>query len=178
VRYHVNIGERTFVVDLTGGHVEVDGTAVEAHLDRVGEGPLRSLVLDGRSHRIVALRSRSEEWDVHLDGLRLQAETVDERSSAIREMTARAGGPSGPKPLLAPMPGMVVKISVEVGDQVSAGQGIAIVEAMKMENELKAATDGIVTRIAAAEGEAVEKDQLLVDLGPIPEEEEAGEGTE
>lgn len=178
MKYHVTIGERTFVVDLTGGCVEIDGTAVEAHLERVGDGPLRSLVMDDRSHRIVAHRSRAEVWEVHLDGLRLRAQAVDERMSAIREMTARAGGAAGPKPLLAPMPGMVVKVSVAVGDRVSAGQGIAIVEAMKMENELKAATDGIVTRVAAAEGEAVEKDQLLVDLGPLPEEEGAGEGSE
>lgn len=170
MRYQVTIGERTFVVDLTGDETLVDGRQVEVDLSRVGEGPLRSLVMDDRSYRIVAHRSRPEQWELHLDGVRVRAEAVDERTGAIREMTARTAGPSGPKPVVAPMPGMVVKISVEVGDRVSAGQGIAIVEAMKMENELTTATDGIVTRIAAAEGEAVEKDQLLVDLGPLPEE--------
>lgn len=168
MRYQVTIGERTFLVDLSGDHTLVDGEGVEADLRGVGDGPVRSLMLDGSSHRLVAHRSGPEEWDVHLDGLRFRVDAVDERTSAIREMTARTAGASGPKPVVAPMPGMVVKISVEVGDEVEAGQGIAIVEAMKMENELTTATAGVVTRIAASEGEAVEKDQLLVDLGPLP----------
>jgi pyruvate carboxylase subunit B len=59
---------------------------------------------------------------------------------------------------------MVVRVEVEEGDVVRAGQGVVIVEAMKMENELVAETEGIVTRVHVSEGEAVEKDQLLVDL--------------
>lgn len=176
MRYQVTIGERTFLVDLTGDETLVDGQSVQVDLSRVGKGPVHSLRLNDRSHRLVGHRTGPEGWDLHMDGLRFQLEAVDERTSAIRAMTARTAGASGPKPIVAPMPGMVVKIAVEVGDRVAAGQGIAIVEAMKMENELTTATEGIVTRIAASEGEAVEKDQLLVDLGPLPEDEEADEG--
>jgi pyruvate carboxylase subunit B len=69
------------------------------------------------------------------------------------------------------MPGMVVRIEVSEGDMIRAGQGVVIVEAMKMENELTAEADAIVTKVMVAEGQAVEKDQLLVDLAPIEAEE-------
>lgn len=169
--YHVTIGERTFQVDLGSGGVTVDGVAHEVDLVRIEGGPVRSLLLDGASHRVSARRLGRETWDLHLRGRRVRADVVDERTRAIREITAAAGGGAlGPRPIVAPMPGMVVRIDVEVGDTVRAGQGTVIVEAMKMENELKAEADAVVSRILVSEGEAVEKDQLLVDLDPIPEE--------
>ena len=74
---------------------------------------------------------------------------------------------SGPAPLVAPMPGLVVRVSVAVGDQVSAGQGLVVVEAMKMENELRATVAGVVTAVRAIAGTAVEKGAILVELAPI-----------
>jgi pyruvate carboxylase subunit B len=68
------------------------------------------------------------------------------------------------------MPGMVVRVEVAEGDVVRAGQGIVIVEAMKMENELLAEAAAVVRRVHVREGEPVEKDQLLVDLGSVDEE--------
>ena len=62
------------------------------------------------------------------------------------------------------MPGLVVKVQVEEGDHVEVGRGLVIVEAMKMENELKAEAAGVVARIHVEPGQAVEKDQILVDL--------------
>jgi pyruvate carboxylase subunit B len=62
------------------------------------------------------------------------------------------------------MPGLVVKLEVDEGDTVEAGQGVVIVEAMKMENELKAEAAGVVSCIHVAAGEAVEQDQVLIDL--------------
>jgi pyruvate carboxylase subunit B len=76
------------------------------------------------------------------------------------------------------MPGLVVKVEVEEGERVEAGRGLVIVEAMKMENELKAEAAGVVSRIHVEAGQAVEKDQILVDLA-APEEApapEKGEG--
>jgi pyruvate carboxylase subunit B len=62
------------------------------------------------------------------------------------------------------MPGLVVKVEVQEGDEVVAGQGVAIVEAMKMENELKTESAGVVSRVHVSPGEAVEKDQILIEL--------------
>ena len=79
----------------------------------------------------------------------------------------------GPSALRAPMPGMVIKIEVEEGQQVSAGQGLVIVEAMKMENELRSPGEARVGRILVEEGTAVEKDQVLMEFSPL---EGGGEG--
>ena len=162
--YHVTIVGRTRVVELGGGGISVDGEPVDVDFARVEGGPIRSLLVDGSSHRLAARRVGKETWDLHIRGRRLRADVVDERTRVIREITGAGSGPVGPRPIVAPMPGMVVRVEVSEGDHVEAGQGIVIVEAMKMENELKVETDAVVTRVHVSEGQAVEKDQLLVDL--------------
>jgi pyruvate carboxylase subunit B len=79
-------------------------------------------------------------------------------------MTGAQEGSKGPKALRAPMPGLVVKVEVREGDTVFSGQGLVIVEAMKMENELKSERDGTVKRVAVEPGQTVEKDQVLVEF--------------
>ena len=85
----------------------------------------------------------------------------------LREMTGTGSAPSGPVPLSAPMPGLVVKVEVAEGDTVESGQGLVIVEAMKMENELTAETDSRVAGVRVAAGDTVEKGQVLVELEPV-----------
>jgi pyruvate carboxylase subunit B len=167
--YHVRVGGRDFQVELRPGGVWVDGEAVEVDLAHVGGTPVRSLLLDGASYRFVASRRGPGEWDLHVGGRRLRAEVVDERTRVIREMTAVAAGPAGPTPVRAPMPGMVVRVEVAEGDGVRAGQGVVIIEAMKMENELCAEGAGVVVGVRVREGQAVEKDQILVDIEPAEE---------
>ena len=170
--YHVTVGERSWVVDVGEDGVTVDGTPMDVDLETVGHGPVRSLILDNVSHRVSARRLDAERWDIHLRGRVVRADVVDERTRIIREMSGARGGATGPRPIVAPMPGMVVRVEVEEGDVVAAGQGVVIVEAMKMENELVAEAAGVVTRVHVSEGEAVEKDQLLVDLAALDEEQE------
>ena len=164
MRYHVTIGGRTVVVELGPNGVVVDGEPHRADLQSVPDGPVRSLVLDGASHRVVARRLEGDDWDVHVRGRRLRASIVDERTKHIRAMIAAGAPPAGPKPVRAPMPGLVVRVEVAVGDQVQPGQGLVIVEAMKMENELRADAAGRVAAVHVAAGEAVAKDQVLIDF--------------
>jgi pyruvate carboxylase subunit B len=169
MRYFVNIAERTFEVELREHDIVVDGVAVTAELEHVAGTLLRRLSLNGASHRVVALPGEARgSWALHLDGERLHAEVVDERTRAIRAMTARSTGPVGPKPVRAPMPGMVVRVDVEPGQHVRAGQGVVIIEAMKMENELKADAAGVVARVLVTPGTAVEKGTPLVEFTTEP----------
>ena len=133
MKYFVTIADTTHTVEIAGDQVLLDGEAVEADLATVPGTNVHSLILNGQSHRIRASRTGTEEWRVALDGRRLEARVVDERIQAIRDMTGTGSGPSGPRPVKAPMPGLVVKIEVAVGDEVQPGQGLVIVEAMKME---------------------------------------------
>ena len=66
--------------------------------------------------------------------------------------------------VIAPMPGMVLSISIQPGDQVSKGDNLLILEAMKMENVLKAAGDGVIKTVVVQQGDAVDKGQLLIEL--------------
>jgi biotin carboxyl carrier protein len=163
VRYYVTIGERVIEVDLTGSTPRVDGVEVQAELVSLGNG-LRHLQADGESVTLAAVPgSRRGEWDLTLAGERVRADVVDERTRAIREMTGPEAE-STVKQVIAPMPGRVLRVQVEVGEPVKAGQGVMIVEAMKMENELKAPADGVVAGIAVAAGQTVEKGAVLLTL--------------
>ncbi len=169
MKYIVDVNGERVIVDVDGAHAEVDGVRVAASLAAVEGTPVRLLRIGEQVHRLVARRGASRgRWTLDLDGQRVDAEALDERMRAIRDLTAAAA--SGPAPLMAPMPGLVVRVSVGVGDTVSAGQGLVVVEAMKMENELRASVAGVVTAVLAVPGQAVDKGALLVELGPIPSE--------
>jgi biotin carboxyl carrier protein len=164
MRYFVTIGDRVVEVDLTGETPVVDGSPVRAELAHLPGTPVRSLIADGRSHTLAAqANERRGRWTLTLNGRKLTVDAVDERTRAIREMTG-GGEEEAEKTITAPMPGLVVKVEVEVGQQVKAGQGVVIVEAMKMENELKAPADGVVARIEVRPGQTVEKGTTLVVL--------------
>lgn len=173
--YRVSVGERDFVVEVGSAGVVVDGERVEADLQSLGAGPVHSLSIDGRAYRVAADRVGSERWIVDVDGERSEAEAVDERTAIIRELSGAAGERLGPRPIVAPMPGLVVRVEVEPGQVVEAGQSIVIVEAMKMENDLVAEADGVVAAVHVEPGQTVDKDQLLVDLSAPPEAEGADE---
>ena len=165
MRYYVTIGNQTHEVELRDNDVIVDGERANAEMQHVSGTLLRRLSLNGESHRIIATAGESRgHWQLHLDGERLNVEVVDERTRTIRAMTARTAGPQGPKPVRAPMPGMVVRVQVQPGDHVKAGQGVVIIEAMKMENELKADAAGVVSKVLAEPGKAVEKGTVLVEF--------------
>ena len=169
MRYYVTIGARVLEVELGPEGARVDGRPVEASLVHADGSPVRSLIVDGRSHRVVAEKVGRGRWRLGLRGSVVQADVVDERARAIRELAGSGATAVGPARVVAPMPGMVVRVGVAEGDRVDAGQGVAIVEAMKMENELRASAPGIVTRVHVRQGDAVEKDQVLVDLAPLEE---------
>jgi len=171
-RYFVDIGDETFEVVVSGGAVTIDGESVDADFVRVEGTDTWSLLLDGESYRVVADRPGSSRWDVRFDGSTYRTRIVDERTRHIEELTGAGVGDRGPEPIRAPMPGLVVKIEVAEGDVVEPGQGVVIVEAMKMENELEAPTRARVGKIHVSEGEAVEKDMVLIDMVAVESEED------
>jgi pyruvate carboxylase subunit B len=166
MRYVVTIGEQELEVEVTPEGVEVDGEAVDVELSPVGGSVLQSLLVDGRSFALTARKAGRGSWSLGIGGRELEVEVVDERTRAVRAMTGAAAGKGGPAPVRAPMPGLVVKIEVAVGDAVEPGETVAVVEAMKMENELRASAPGTVSAVRVGEGDAVEKDQVLLELDP------------
>ncbi len=164
MRYFVTIAGREVEVDLTGHTPVVDGMPVEAQLSTLPGTRTRHLLAGGRSYPFaVQAGDRKGRWILSTGAERFTADAVDERTRAIREMTGGADAETE-KTVVAPMPGMVVRVEVEVGQQVRAGQGVVIVEAMKMENELKAPADGVVARIEVQPGQTVDKGATLIVL--------------
>ena len=163
-----------YIVDVNGERVEVvldaDGATVgdatvAARVDDVAGTPVKTVTLGDEVHRVVVRRGEGRgRYTLWIDGHRYEIDAVDERAHAIRELADAAAGPSGPAPLKAPMPGLVVRVNVAPGDTVAAGQGLVVIEAMKMENELRAAAAGRVKAVHASVGQAVEKGTLLVEM--------------
>ena len=142
-----------------------DAGAVRAELSDIEGSPIRMVKIGTRVYRVVVQRRQGRgRYTLWIDGYRFEAEALDERTRAIRDLSAPTAGPVGPAPVRAPMPGLVVRVNVKVGDEVQAGQGLVVMEAMKMENELRATAAGRVRSVEVSPGTAVEKGALLVAL--------------
>ncbi len=135
----------------------VDGS--EITVDAVLARPdVLSILIDGKAYEVKRERTPT---DMHLwvGSARYGVELRDPRS--LRSRRAAAGQDSGPKKLIASMPGKVVRVLVPEKSAVEAGQGVLVVEAMKMQNELKSPKTGVVQKIVASEGVAVNAGDVL-----------------
>jgi biotin carboxyl carrier protein len=139
--------------------VILDGEPISVDLHPTGRDGL-SLLIEGRSHE-VGLEKRPGGYRVVLADDSLEVDLAD----AARGASAAPKKPSGPARVTAPMPGKLVRVLVEVGQEVKAGDGLLVMEAMKMENELRAPRDGQVKELHVREQQAVEKGALLAVIG-------------
>jgi len=167
VKYFVTLLGREVEVDLDGERVVVDGRPAVAHLTVVPGTPLRHLLLDGASLTLAADPAAPGEWGILVHGSRVEARVVDERTRHIQRLTGAGAGPAAAAQLKAPMPGLVVRVLVAAGQAVTPGQGLIVLEAMKMENELRAAAAGVVREVRVQPGVAVDKGQVLVEFSPV-----------
>jgi pyruvate carboxylase subunit B len=165
VKYVVDVGTELIDVTIDGGAVRVDGEELSASLSELPGTPIALLTLGDAVHRVVVARGDARgRYALSIDGRRYDVEALDERTRAIRELSKASAAASGPAPLVAPMPGLIVRVHVEVGATVQAGQGLVVMEAMKMENELRAVAGGVVKAIRVSPGMAVERGSTLVEL--------------
>jgi biotin carboxyl carrier protein len=142
-------GALTATVD--GRPVEVDAVRVGSQFSVRVDGQVVDLTVGGKLPELALVAA----------GLRSRARVESERTRASPPAVHR---PAQPKTLRSPMPGRVVRVSVQVGDSVGAGQALVVVEAMKMENEVFAAWPGTVLEVHVSAGAAVEANAKLVTL--------------
>ena len=143
-RYLIRLGARTVEVDLVS----------------TGRGSY-SLLLGGRSYE-VDVEPGENGLTVHVGEEEHALTIAEERTARMRETMGRGKAQGGRRSVTAPMPGKVVKHLVKSGDRVEAGQGLIVVEAMKMQNEIKSPGPGTVREIRAAEGAVVSGGAVLV----------------
>ncbi len=160
----LNNERKTVSIEPEGLRYEQDAP-IAAELTDVEGSPVRMVRLGTNVYRVVVEKLQGRgKFTLWVDGYRFDTEALDERTRSIRDLSAAAAGPTGPAPIIAPMPGLIVRVNVNPGEQVVAGQGIVVMEAMKMENELRATADGTVRSVEVVAGTAVEKGALLVAL--------------
>ena len=147
-----------WLVVVSGHEIEIDPARLEA-VKEVEPG-VYSILLDGKSYEVRATKSPAG-LELEAQGLRSSAEVRDPRN-AVRHWKAAISG--GRQNITAPMPGKVIRLLVQKGDIVTTGQGVVVVEAMKMQNEMKAARSGRVADVRVRDGDTVGAGDTLVVL--------------
>jgi biotin carboxyl carrier protein len=142
-------------------HVVTDGRIVEARM--APAGGYWSLLVGPRSYEVGIDASGAGDYLVRIDGVSVPL-AVTSTGASSRRAADRASDPGGAATVTAPMPGRVVRVLVAPGDAVAARQGVVVIEAMKMENELRAPRGGTVRDVLVAEGALVEANAVLVVL--------------
>ena len=164
MKYFVELGSRQVAVDVDGDRVMIDGAAYQATFETLPGTPLRVLIVNGRPRTLAVRPNGRGRWAMAANGEWRDLEVVDERTRYIRSLAAAEAKPAGAHVIKAPMPGLVVRVEVDPGQAVATGAGVLVLEAMKMENELRAAAGGTVRAVRVQAGQAVEKGQVLVEF--------------
>jgi len=152
---------RLDVRQVTDGHrVRLDDREFRVDFLQVDPG-LYSLLIGGRSYEVDLLKVE-DALMVLVNGQPFRVEIQDERERRLRAAARKGELQTGKRTVAAPMPGRVVRLLVRPGDAVRLGEGLVVVEAMKMENELKAPVAGTVKEIRVEEGRAVRGGEALV----------------
>ena len=153
----------------TGFHVVVDGRKHLVDVMRVTGDTWSLLIRDGDEAReatarsveaVVIPQSTTGSIDVHVRGYHVAVQHRDGHGRRSRDASSASG--AGPQRVMAPMPGKVVRVLVAAGDEVKPRQGLVVVEAMKMENELRAARAGRVREVFVSEGQSVDAGAPLI----------------
>lgn len=163
MKYEVRISGKTLTVEserqADGWQARLEGESGDlADVAEIAPNVF-SVLLSGRSHEVYVTPSSGGQLQLQSGGREFNAEVIDPRSWRGRHHGGSEA--EGRQQILAPMPGKVVRLLAKVGDLVEAGQGLLVVEAMKMQNEIRSPKSGTVERVLVAEGQAVNAGESL-----------------
>jgi biotin carboxyl carrier protein len=144
--------------------LDVAGRTLAADFHRLPDGEVYSLLVNGHSYEVRVVHAGGVIEVTH-HGITLPVEVRHPLEKFV-QASLRAGGTASGETITAPMPGVVVALRVAIGDRVEPGQSVAVVEAMKMQNELLAQRGGVVSEIRVAERATVGAGQVLLKLTP------------
>ena len=172
MKYFAEIEGQTFEITLNDEHnLSLDGKVIPFDVQQGDKAEHFSLLIDGRSHQVWIERGEQLRpgappvLRVHLYGFDYEVLVEDERSRQLRQYVNSESSTQEKGQLTAPMPGLVVKLLIEPGQKVKKGDGVVIVEAMKMENEIRSPVSGELKEIRVSERQAVEKGEILAVIG-------------
>lgn len=165
MKYVTTVNEKEYTIEVVDDqHVRIGDRLIQVNFEPVSGQPVFSLIMDGKSYESFVYEGEDEDWQVLLRGRLFQVKVEDEREKRLR--VAAGGGVSegGEYMMKAPMPGLIVALSVEEGQEVEKGQVLVILESMKMQNELKSPRAGKIGRIRVKAGESVEQKQTMLSI--------------
>ncbi len=160
----VKLGDERFAVTLGDGHAIVDGVRVEGTCDWL-PGMVQAEATDGQGLKLgLIVERQGNQWMITTRGAQHTALVIPQRLARHESLMLEKEPPDLSRLLICPMPGMLVKLHVAAGEKVQPGQPLATVEAMKMENILRAEKEGVIAKINAAEGESLAVDAVILEL--------------
>jgi propionyl-CoA carboxylase alpha chain len=147
----VQVGDKSYQIASSAslGAVRIEGL--------VNNRPFVAQVERGAGKNPLALR-------VSHNGTQIEAMVLSPLGARLQKLMPYKAPPDLSKFLMSPMPGLLVEVAVQPGQQVQAGEKLAVIEAMKMENVLFATQDGVVGKISAAKGESLAVDQIILEF--------------
>jgi biotin carboxyl carrier protein len=165
MKYYVEVEGRTFELDFQEEDeqlkVAVGGKNLTLDLRQVSEPSLYSLLIDNRSYEVL-VEARGDAFDVLIGSQMFHLIVQDEWARRLANIQRKSDQSTGQLAIRAPMPGAVVTVEVEAGEDVKRGQGLVVLSAMKMENEIKAPRAGRVVSVDVQAGQTVEQGRTLV----------------
>lgn len=163
MKYYARISDTEYEVEIDEGKVYVEGEEIAIDLEQIAEPELYSMLFDGRSYELLIEADRFD-YAVTLRGEQFHVQVEDERSRKLNAGRSMTELPDGEIAVKAPIPGLVVKVLTELEEEVEEGQPLVILEAMKMENELRSPKAGVVKKVDAIAGQRVEQNDILIVL--------------
>ncbi len=155
MKYTASIRGKSFEIEVDGDCITLDGNPVDAELIVRG-GSLYQLRVGGEITNLSVARA-ADGWEVGSRGTFAVVVVEDRRSRLLRELGATAAAISRSGLVVAPMPGLVLEVSATVGKAVLEGEGLVLLEAMKMENQIKSPVAGLVEAVMFEAGQTVER---------------------
>ena len=164
MKYVTTVDNQEFQIEIVDErHIRIGERLLEVDFQAISGQPVFSVILDGKSYESFVYQGE-EDWEVLIRGRQYQVKIEDEREKRLKAAAGGGVAEGGEFHLKAPMPGLVVSVLVEEGQEVKKGQVMLILESMKMQNELKAPRDGVIGRIRVKAGESVEQKQSMLSL--------------
>lgn len=163
MKYYTRVDNTEYEVEINGESILLNGEPVNVDLMRSGAAELYSVLFGGRSYEMLVNADRFN-YTINVRGVQFQVQVEDERARRMNRARRLPTLPDGELAITAPIPGLVVRVLVAVGDAIEEGQPVVLLEAMKMENELRAMRGGIVKSVLVAGGQRVDQNAPLIIL--------------
>jgi len=169
MKYYAKVNDKEYIIEIgQDNKIRVNDEEYSIDFQRLAQGGMVSLLLNNRSLEAV-VDEWDDHWEVLAEGELYNVFVQDERAYRLAQARGTGLDMGHEAGIKAPMPGLIIRVLVEVGDTVERNEKLVILESMKMENELRAPREGVVTAVHVSAGNSVEKDQVLVVIGDLEE---------